>query len=300
MATFRRQQQQQSRAFASPIYTVVVVTLALSGFFHTANAQQDYNNVTGYVCNGQSLTCTAYAIYKTQNATETFASVGALFNLTAADVAMDSGKTLTTTALASQTPLYIRLACGCSNGTYSRSVGHKVVSGDTYSKISTVTYENLTTYQAMEAANPTVPATDIQIGATLNVPLRCACPTASQETNSGTTLLLTYVIRPQESLAAIASHFNVTTNVIEAANNVNSTQLQAFTTLLVPFTTLPPLSSINLNSTGSGAGSPSTTPVPTPSPPSSAAATKVATVTVPLCVSIGVSVFGAMVSGFGF
>lgn len=299
MATFRRQQQQR-RAFASPIYAVVVVTLALSGFFHTANAQQDYNNVTGYVCNGQSTTCTAYAIYRTQNATETFASVGTLFNLTAADVAMDSGKTLTTTALASQTPLYIRLACGCSNGTYSRSVGHKVVSGDTYSRISSVTYENLTTYQAMEAANPTIPAIDIQIGSTLNVPLRCACPTASQETNSGTKLLLTYVIRPQESLAAIASHFNVTTNVIEAANNVtNSSQLQAFTTLLVPFATLPALSSINLNSTGSGAGS-STTPVPTPSPPPTGAATMVATVTVPLCVSIGVSVFGALVSGFGF
>ena len=298
MATFRRQQQ-QSRAFASPIFTVVVVTLALSGFFHTADAQQDYNNVAGYACNGQSSTCTAYAIYKTQNNTETFASVGTLFNLTAETVAADSGKTLTTTALASQTPLYIRLACGCSNGTYFRSVGHKVVAGDTYARISQVTYENLTTYQAMEAANPTIPATGIQIGATLNVPLRCACPTASQETNSGTTLLLTYVIRPQESLADIASHFNVTTGVIEAANSVaNSSQLQAFTTLLVPFTTLPALSSINLNSTGSGAES--TTPVPAPSPPASAAPMKLATVTVPLCVSIGVGVFGAMVSGFGF
>lgn len=300
MATFRRQQQQQqqSRAFASPIYTVVVVTLALSGYFHTANAQQDYNNVNGYVCNGQNKTCTAYAIYRTQNETETFASVGALFNLTAADIATDSGKNLTTTALGSQTPLYIRLACGCSSsGNYLRSVGHKVVSGDTYARISQVTYENLTTFQAMENANPTVPATQIQIGSTLNVPLRCACPTASQATNGGTNVLLTYVIRPQESLATIASHFSVTTDVIEAANNVtNSSQLNAFTTLLVPFTTLPPLSSINLNSTAS------TVPVPAPSPPSSsgAATTKLATITVPLWVSIGVTVFGATISVFGF
>lgn len=302
MATSRKQKQQQlSSTFASPIYTVVLVTLALSaGFFHIANAQQDYNNVNGYTCNGQRKTCTTYAIYRTQNDSETFASVGTLFNLTAADVAKDSGKSLTTTALPSQTPLYIRLACGCSNGTYFRSVGHKVVPNDTYSIISQVTYESLTTYQAMEAANPTVPATQIQIGSTLNVPLRCACPTASQATNGGTTLLLTYVIYPQETLAAIASHFNVTTDVIQAANNLtSSTQLDAYTTLLVPFATLPALSSVNLNSTGSGStGSPPST-APAPSPLSNGGAMKLATATVPLClVSIGIGALGAAAFGF--
>lgn len=282
----------------SPIYGVVLVMMIALGLSHGASAQQSYNDVNGYACTGQNLTCTTYAIYRTQSSQETFATVGNLFNLTAAEVARDSGMNLTTAALAAKTALYIKLSCGCTNGTYRGTVTHKVVALDTYSALANNTYEGLTTYQAMEAANPAYLANALQPGQVLDVPLRCACPSASQTAN-GTNLLLTYVIFPQETLGIMSGYFGNSLADLEAANNVTATTvLQAFSTFLIPLKARKALSAISF--VYPTPTSPSPPPPPTSSNNNSSASTG-ATVTksasnTPLYIGIAVGVLGMVLA----
>lgn len=280
----------------SPIYGVVFVAMSALGLSHGASAQQSYNDPSGYACTGQSKSCTTYAMYRTQSSQETFATVGNLFNLTAAEVAKDSGMNLTTAALAAKTPLYIKLSCGCTNGTYRRSVTHKVVASDTYTALANNTYEGLTTYQAMEAANPAYPATGLQIGEVLDVPLRCACPSASQTAN-GTKLLLTYVIFPQETLGIMSGYFGNSLADLEAANNVTATTLlQVFSTFLIPLQALKALSTISFVYPTPTTPSPASPPTTSNSNSSaSTSVTKDASNT-PLYIGIAIGVLGMILA----
>ena len=282
----------------SPIYGVVLVTMIALGLFHGASAQQLYNDVNGYACTGKTNNCTTYAIYRTQSSQETFATVGNLFNLTAAEVAKDSGKNLTTAALAAKTALYIKLSCGCTNGTYRGNVTHKVVAQDTYATIANNTYEGLTTYQAMEAANPDYSPTALQPGQMLDVPVRCACPSASQTAN-GTKLLLTYVIFPQETLGIMSGYFGNSLADLEAANNVTATTvLQAFSTFLIPLKALKALSAISFvypTPTSPSPASPPTSSNNNGSASTGATVTKSASNT-PLYIGIAVGVLGMVLA----
>ena len=282
----------------SPIYGVVLVTMIALGLFHGASAQQLYNDVNGYACTGKTNNCTTYAIYRTQSSQETFATVGNLFNLTAAQVAKDSGKNLTSAALAAKTALYIKLSCGCTNGTYRGNVTHKVVSLDTYAAIANNTYEGLTTYQAMEAANPAYSPTALQAGQMLYVPVRCACPSASQTAN-GTKLLLTYVIFPQETLGIMSGYFGNSLADLEAANNVTATTvLQAFSTFLIPLKALKALSAISFvypTPTSPSPASPPTSSNNNSSASTGATVTKSASNT-PLYIGIAVGVLGMVMA----
>jgi LysM repeat protein len=226
---------------------------------HGAGAQQAYNDVNGYTCSStalQSQSCTSYTLYRTQSSKETLTSVSTLFNTSASVITTTSSLKVTSndTYLPSGTPLYIPLACNCvhrrsyqgneSRTTYEATVSWHIVRGNTFWIIANEYYAGLTTYQAIEAANPTQVPTDLHIHSYSTIPLRCACPSATQL--GITKFLLSFVLFPAEtSLAVVSSYFNISIADLEAANQVNaSTTLQPFSTLLVPLLKLPPLSSI--------------------------------------------------------
>jgi hypothetical protein len=131
-----------------------------------------------------------------------------------------------------------------SRTTYEATVSWQIIRGNTFWIIANATYAGLTTYQAIEAANPTQVPTDLHIHSYSTIPLRCACPSATQLGIAR--FLLSFVLFPAEtSLAVVSSYFNISIADLEAANQVNaSTTLQPFSTLLVPLPKLPPLSSI--------------------------------------------------------
>ncbi|CAK9206525.1 unnamed protein product [Sphagnum troendelagicum] len=236
-----------------------LLNLALMMMMHGAGAQQAYNDVNGYTCSStalQSQSCTSYTLYRTQSSKETLTSVSTLFNTSASVITTSSSLKVTSndTSLPSGTPLYIPLACNCvhrrsyqgneSRTTYEATVSWHIVRGNTFWIIANDYYAGLTTYQAIEAANPTQVPTDLHIHSYSTIPLRCACPSATQLRIAK--FLLSFVLVPAEtSLAVVSSYFNISVADLEAANQVNaSTTLQPFSTLLVPLLKLPPLSSI--------------------------------------------------------
>jgi hypothetical protein len=218
---------------------------------HGSNAQQAYNNVNGYTCAAaESQGCTSYTLYRTQSSEEDLTTVSALFNTSTSIIAGISGLNLTTSSLPVGTPLYIPLACNCVQNSYQGNVSRtyqaivscQLVSGNTFFLIANNTYAGLTTYQAIEAANPTLMPTDLRIGTQVIIPLRCACPSATQ---NGTKILLSFVLFPNENFSIVSSYFNVSHTDLGTANEITvNTPLQPFSTLLIPLVNLPPLSSI--------------------------------------------------------
>ncbi|KAG0610258.1 hypothetical protein M758_7G051100 [Ceratodon purpureus] len=216
-----------------PLLIATLLILALQ--FQPISAQQQYNNVTGYLCTGEAQTCQAYAYYRTQGTNSTLNSTATLFNTSAAAIA--NASTLNTTSsnalLADATGLTIPLACGCYNGTYQSPTTYKVVAGDTMAIIANRTFEGLVSYQAIMAANPKIVPENMQIGDNLKIPVRCACPTRAQQL-AGTEYLLSYAVFPNEDLTTISKKYNVSVAEVQAANTWPNTTVDAFSTVLVP------------------------------------------------------------------
>ncbi|CAK9859521.1 unnamed protein product [Sphagnum jensenii] len=286
--------------------TLLVMMMVMMG--HGANAQQAYNNVNGYTCAAQSPSCTSYALYRTQGSGENLTYVSGLFNTTAEAIANVSssstgGLNLTansTASLPAGTPLFIPLACNCVRRSYQGNVSRTyeatviwtIVEGNTFFLIANNTYEGLTTYQAIEAANPTQVPTDLALHSHSTIPLQCACPSTRQV---GTRFLLSFAVFPQESsLGVLSSYFNVSVADLEAANEINATTtLQPFSTLLVPLVRLPLLSSISFlpessSSAPTAAVSPSTQLSPPSLPPSSSSSSGNGTSNKNLYVGVGI------------
>lgn len=243
---------------------VISMLLLAVAFSLPASAQQQYNNVSGYACTGAASSCQSYAFYRTQGGVSTLASIASIFNTSAAGIANASGIDPTqTTPFADQTLIYVPLACSCANGTYHAPTRHTVAPSETMFIIANSTYQGLTTYQAIQAANPAVNVTAMEIGQVLNIPLRCACPSTAQR-RAGARILLSYSIFPLETLSLISGRFNVSVAELEAANNVTDPSLLAFTTLLIPLPTLIPLNSSSLSPPPPP---PLATPAPAPSTP---------------------------------
>lgn len=269
------------------ISTLVLFCLEIQ----TASAQQQYNNVSGYACTGATRTCQSYAFYRTQGNQSTLESLALLFNTSAAGIANASSidAANVTIPFADSTPLYIPLSCGCVNGVYEAPTPWKVASGDTMYNIANSTFEGITTFQAIQAANPGVIPENMTIGGLLKIPLRCACPSTGQRRN-GSRILLSYVIYPLETLYLIGSKFNVSAQeLLDANNGTDPSKLVPFSTLLVPLATLTPLTS------SSFAPPPAPPTVASPSPAPSAPAALVSSKDPskwPLYVGIAVGAIG--------
>lgn len=220
----------------------------------TTVAQQDYNEVTGYDCQSTGQTrpsaasCVGYTMFRSLTNKETIRSISTLLNASASTVANLSELNLATSNnLAAGDRLYVPIPCQCVNGTYQSMVTYIVQQGDIYEQVANTTFEGLTTWQAIQAANPKQDPNALAIGQQINIPLRCACPSSAQVSN-GTKFLLSYLIFPEETLTAISNYFSISIPDLIAANLLSGvTQvLNAFSTLLVPQSQLTPLSSFKV------------------------------------------------------
>ncbi|CAK9271425.1 unnamed protein product [Sphagnum jensenii] len=245
--------------FGFPLKLLLLLYLMM---MHGACAQQAASSNI-YTCTSLQQTCSTSILYRTNSSDENLTSVSTLFNTRASIIANASGLsnlTSSTAPVAYATPFYIPVNCSCQNRsntqTYETLVNRTINSGDTFDIVAHK-YEGLTTYQAIEAANPTLNATNLTIGASFSVPLNCACPSRRQ-LRRGDKLILSFVIFPSESFSVVRSYFNLTPAQLAAANDLNaSTESEAFTTLLVPLVNLPPLSSIDFIPQGAPASAPS-------------------------------------------
>ncbi|KAL6279057.1 hypothetical protein ACE6H2_015938 [Prunus campanulata] len=219
-----------------------------------------YNTTDGYVCNGVASSCLSYL---------TFRSIPPYYN-SPTSIAYLLGSEPTRIAAANNisdvqpipadTLILVPVNCSCSSSSYYEHNASYVLksSADTYFGVANNTYQGLTTCQALMAHNP-FRATNLTVGLTLQVPLRCACPTANQ-TAAGVKFLLSYLVTWGDDLTTIAQRFGLDLPTLLQANRLSSNDIiYPFTQLLLPLTSQPTPAQLQQRSS------------PPPPPPASAA-----------------------------
>ncbi|XVE72428.1 hypothetical protein DITRI_Ditri11bG0038700 [Diplodiscus trichospermus] len=107
--------------------------------------------------------------------------------------------------------LNIPFPCDCINDEFLGHVfTYSVRPGDTYDKIATRYYSNLTTVQWLEKFN-SYPSTNIPDSGTVNVTVNCSCGDAAISKDYG--LFITYPLRPGETLDTVLTTSNMSSDL---------------------------------------------------------------------------------------
>ncbi|KAM3356471.1 serine/threonine receptor-like kinase NFP [Capsicum galapagoense] len=203
---------------------------------------QEPPSISGYKCNpNQFNPCQTYVFFRAKGPEFLdLASIGDLFSVSRLMIANPSNISNPNTTLVNNQPLFVPISCSCNtvNATFGSisyaGLNYTFKPGDTMYGISTSKFGNLTTYQSVEAINPTVVPENIDIGQSIKFPIFCKCPNSTTQPR----LLVSYVIQPSENISSIASRFETTPQAIRGINGNNTKPLN---TLFIPLTNLPNL-----------------------------------------------------------
>lgn len=207
-------------------------------------------NTTGFSCaaaaaNQSSYTypCQTYAFYTATTPDYLdLASIGDLFGVSRVMIADPSNISSLTSPLLAGEPLLVPLTCSCNsvpnttNDSFSyANISYTIVSGDTFWRVSTYNFANLTTYQSVELVNPNLVPTNLSIGQEVIIPIFCKCPNRTQQQNK-VNHLISYVFQPSDNVSTVAARFGVDPQSIIDLNGNNT---QVLETIFVPVSNLP-------------------------------------------------------------
>ncbi|KAA0049311.1 lysM domain receptor-like kinase 4 [Cucumis melo var. makuwa] len=214
-------------------------------FFHYSAAQAP--DADGYTCSANQTAnpCQAFVFYRASppNFLD-LAAIADLFWVSRLEISRPSNisDSNATFPLLPGQPLFIPITCSCHSVNASVSISYanlsyKINAGDNFWLVSTSKFQNLTTFQSVEIANPTLIPTNLDIGVNVVFPIFCKCPNPTQLQNR-INFMVSYVIQPADTMSSIASRFGVQASEIRAANWPNP---QPFETIFIPVSRLPNL-----------------------------------------------------------
>ncbi|XP_041011565.1 lysM domain receptor-like kinase 4 [Juglans microcarpa x Juglans regia] len=207
----------------------------------TTDCGNNANSALGYSCNGLNTSCQGYLTFRSQ---PPYNSVSAISALLASDpsqlsqiISVSETATFETNKL-----VLVPVNCSCSGHYYQANASYVIKTEDTYLLIANNIFQALSTCQALQNQS-SHGATSLPAGATINVPLRCACPTKNQ-IDVNVNYLLTYLVAAGDYVASISERFGSSTEMTLAANELSAQNPTIYypTTLLVPLQD-PPSSS---------------------------------------------------------
>ncbi|CAN0887159.1 Serine/threonine receptor-like kinase NFP [Linum grandiflorum] len=211
--------------------------------------------IQGFTCNPNQTTtiypCQAYALYRAAppNSLD-LASIGDLFSVSRLMISKPSNISDPSAALTPNQPLFVPLTCSCNtiNSTFSISsanMNYTIKSGDTFWSVSTVNFQNLTTYPSVEVVNPTLVPSKLEIGGNVVFPIFCKCPDQTEKETNQISSFVSYVFQPSDNLTRVASTFGVT---LKSILDVNGNDVKPLDTIFIPVNKLPILRQGNSNS----------------------------------------------------
>ncbi|CAK9158740.1 unnamed protein product [Ilex paraguariensis] len=207
------------------------------------NSNDTSNSVLGYTCNSiTQRSCQAYLTFRSE---PPFNTVGSISGLLGADPTQLSqlNSAPENQTFATNGMVLVPVNCCCSGQYYQANTSYSIAQENTYFLIANNTFQGLSTCQALQDQDGS-PAQNFSLatGTSINVPLRCACPTKNQS-DIGVRYLLSYLVILGNSVRAISSQFGVDTERTLTANGLSDQDynIYPFTTLLVPLQN-PPIS----------------------------------------------------------
>lgn len=113
---------------------------------------------------------------------------------------------------------------------------YAIQKGDTFSTIAPKFHISV---KALQAANPTVDPSKLQIGKKINIPAATTAATTAT-TSSGATVVdtasgtTTYTVKSGDTLGKLATDFHTTVKAIQAANGLTDTRIKVGQKLKIP------------------------------------------------------------------
>lgn len=221
---------------------LLLFLLSLLVLCNGQTARQENN--TGFTCAAGTRTCQAYAFYRATSPNFTdLGSIGDLFGVSRLMISTPSNISSPSSTLVDNQPLFVPLTCSCNpvNSTFGSlsysNITYTIKSGDTFFLVSTISFQNLTTYPSVEVVNPTLVATNLSIGQDAIFPIFCKCP--DNRTSSHSNYIISYVVQPSDNVSSIASRFGADEQSIF---DINGDTLYDYDTIFVPVRQLPVLS----------------------------------------------------------
>ncbi|KAI4317931.1 hypothetical protein L6164_025757 [Bauhinia variegata] len=251
MSKTREEQKGNTKMTSSKQQHVSLLLLFLLCFLlllPLSHAQREPNS-TGYQCtenqNQTGNSCQTYVFYRAKSPDFLdLASIGDLFSVSRLMISNHSNISSPSAPLIQDQPLFVPISCSCNNinstfGSISYAgLSYIIKPNDTFYLVSTNKFQNLTTYESVELVNPTLVATDLQIGTNAIFPVFCKCPNSTQLQNRQN-YLISYVVQPSDNVSSIASTFGTDPQSII---DINGNNPELFDTIFVPVTQLPELS----------------------------------------------------------
>ncbi|XP_030462686.2 serine/threonine receptor-like kinase NFP [Syzygium oleosum] len=214
--------------------------LLLLSFSSTNILAQSPGKGANFSCSSDSLqSCDTYVAYFAQP--PDFMDVGNisdLFDVSRLSIIQASNLVSEDNELVQGQLLLVPIECSCNGTSYSSNVTYEIKEGDSYYLVSTHAFENLTNWQTVEAANPSLNPNLLKIGTQVVFPLFCRCPSKAQS-EAGLNLFITYVWQSNDQVSAVASKFNATPDDIIKENNQNNFTSVIHHPVLIPVSQLP-------------------------------------------------------------
>ncbi|KAK7279309.1 hypothetical protein RJT34_24357 [Clitoria ternatea] len=222
----------------------LLIILILSPTNTNAQTARQQNN-TGITCT-RNYTCEAYAFYRatTPNFLD-LATIADLFSVSRLMISKPSNISSPSSPLVPNQPLLIPLTCSCNrvNSTIGSisyaNITYTIKQNDTFFLVSTINFQNLTTYPSVEVVNPTLVPTNLSIGDNVVFPVFCKCPDGSDNNTNTANYMISYVVQPSDNITSIATRFGSNEKAI---TDVNGDTLYDYDTVFVPVTRLPAFS----------------------------------------------------------
>ncbi|KAF3438843.1 hypothetical protein FNV43_RR17118 [Rhamnella rubrinervis] len=239
--------------FLSSIFIFVLSAFCCSSSavaqqLYVGQAITDCNNpnvtpvVLGYAYNGANTSCQTFLTFRSK---PPYNTVSAISDLLASDPShlSEINSVSETATLDTNKLVIVPVNCSRSGEYYQLNTSYIIKRNDGYFVIANNTLQGLTTCQALAKQNPSLNATSLAIGATISVPLRCACPTKNQS-DLGINYLISYLIAEGDEVSRISQRFGAENELTLEANGLSeeNTNINPFTTFLVPLENPPSIS----------------------------------------------------------
>uniref|UniRef100_A0A7N1A6U8 Uncharacterized protein n=1 Tax=Kalanchoe fedtschenkoi TaxID=63787 RepID=A0A7N1A6U8_KALFE len=194
---------------------------------------------SNYLCNLQKSSCDTFVVYRVQKESQTLASIASLMSANLTDVCRLNNLTESDALLPGE-EIIIPVACTClERYSIAKLVYNYTSASEMLPDVACRVFEALVKAQVlMDENQDPAPGRNVQV----NVPLRCACPDLPDvSARAGPKrYLVTYPVLLRDSLALIATKFNVTVQDIAEANGLGmDATIFGQTTLLIPANGLP-------------------------------------------------------------
>ncbi|KAG8370320.1 hypothetical protein BUALT_Bualt14G0104600 [Buddleja alternifolia] len=228
--------------FFSPLLFIISLP-----YLHNLHNVQAQPSTIGYNCTASnqssSNTCQTYAFYRaTPPDFLDLASIADLFSISRPMISNPSNISAPNSTLIPDQSLFVPIRCSCNtlNSSLTLSyagLNYTIRSGDTFYLVSTHSFQNLTTYQSVEAVNPTFNPIRLEPGDVITFPIFCRCPNASQVRNQ-VNYLISYVYQTSDNLSRIASRFG---SSVQSIIDINGNNISPADTIFIPVSRLPNL-----------------------------------------------------------